>query len=112
MQNRKVCVLCNLKPATMRGIKSQAMVLAVSNDDHSKVSRKRTSIIGFICSQSPFFFFWLVGLVARRGEDNLPTQGINPWVVLWEQVCYPQRQPFDSHVLSLYIKIIVYDVTA
>ncbi|XXG87144.1 hypothetical protein AAC387_Pa11g1905 [Persea americana] len=37
MQNRKVCVLCNLKPATMRGIKSQAMVLAVSNDDHSKV---------------------------------------------------------------------------
>ncbi|KAG6514317.1 hypothetical protein ZIOFF_024667 [Zingiber officinale] len=38
MQNRKVCVLCNLKPATMRGIKSQAMVLAASNDDHTKVS--------------------------------------------------------------------------
>nr|XP_017222897.1 PREDICTED: methionine--tRNA ligase, cytoplasmic-like [Daucus carota subsp. sativus] len=37
MQNRKVCVLCNLKPATMRGIKSHAMVLAVSNADHSKV---------------------------------------------------------------------------
>ncbi|XP_058089777.1 probable methionine--tRNA ligase [Magnolia sinica] len=37
MQNRKVCVLCNLKPATMRGIKSQAMVLATSNDDHTKV---------------------------------------------------------------------------
>ncbi|XP_042443622.1 probable methionine--tRNA ligase [Zingiber officinale] len=37
MQNRKVCVLCNLKPATMRGIKSQAMVLAASNDDHTKV---------------------------------------------------------------------------
>ncbi|KAF5741681.1 methionine--tRNA ligase [Tripterygium wilfordii] len=37
MQNRKVCVLCNLKPATMRGIKSQAMVLAASNSDHSKV---------------------------------------------------------------------------
>ncbi|PNY16069.1 putative methionine-tRNA ligase-like protein, partial [Trifolium pratense] len=36
MQNRKVCVLCNLKPATMRGIKSQAMVLAASNDDHTK----------------------------------------------------------------------------
>ncbi|KAJ7980531.1 putative Methionine-tRNA ligase [Quillaja saponaria] len=33
MQNRKVCVLCNLKPATMRGIKSQAMVLAASNDN-------------------------------------------------------------------------------
>ncbi|KAL6976566.1 methionine--tRNA ligase [Sarracenia purpurea var. burkii] len=37
MQNRKVCVLCNLKPATMRGIKSQAMVLAASSSDHTKV---------------------------------------------------------------------------
>lgn len=37
MQSRKVCVLCNLKPATMRGIKSQAMVLAASNNDHTKV---------------------------------------------------------------------------
>ncbi|KAK1308495.1 putative methionine--tRNA ligase [Acorus calamus] len=37
MQNRKVCVLCNLKPASMRGIKSQAMVLAASSNDHTKV---------------------------------------------------------------------------
>ncbi|KAJ6751331.1 hypothetical protein OIU85_001826 [Salix viminalis] len=37
MQNRKVCVLCNLKPANMRGIKSEAMVLAASNSDHTKV---------------------------------------------------------------------------
>ncbi|XP_072954833.1 probable methionine--tRNA ligase isoform X1 [Typha angustifolia] len=37
MQNRKVCVLCNLKPVGMRGIKSHAMVLAASNDDHTKV---------------------------------------------------------------------------
>ncbi|XXG60766.1 hypothetical protein AAC387_Pa04g2595 [Persea americana] len=33
MQNRRVCVLCNLKPVTMRGIKSQAMVLVASNDN-------------------------------------------------------------------------------
>lgn len=38
-QDRKVCVLCNLKPASMRGIKSQAMVLAASNSDHTKVSK-------------------------------------------------------------------------
>ncbi|KAJ4821832.1 hypothetical protein Tsubulata_043999, partial [Turnera subulata] len=38
MQNRKVCVLCNLKPATMRGIKSQAMVLAASDSEHTKVA--------------------------------------------------------------------------
>ncbi|KAL9240102.1 hypothetical protein vseg_014360 [Gypsophila vaccaria] len=37
MQNRKVCVLCNLKPASMRGIKSQAMVLAASDSEHTKV---------------------------------------------------------------------------
>ena len=32
-----MCVLCNLKPASMRGIKSQAMVLAASNADHTEV---------------------------------------------------------------------------
>ncbi|KAJ4795749.1 Methionine--tRNA ligase [Rhynchospora pubera] len=37
MQNRKVCVLCNLKPVAMRGIKSHAMVLAASGPDHIKV---------------------------------------------------------------------------
>ncbi|KAK4852946.1 hypothetical protein QYF36_001397 [Acer negundo] len=37
MQERMVCVLCNLKPAAMRGIKSHAMVLAASNADHTKV---------------------------------------------------------------------------
>ncbi|GAB2295690.1 hypothetical protein Dimus_029844 [Dionaea muscipula] len=37
MQDRRVCVLCNLKPATMRGIKSHAMVLAASDSEHSKV---------------------------------------------------------------------------
>lgn len=30
-------VLCNLKPASLRGIKSTAMVLAASNADHTKV---------------------------------------------------------------------------
>ncbi|KAF5930276.1 hypothetical protein HYC85_031149 [Camellia sinensis] len=35
--NRKVCVLCNIKPTTMRGIKSQAMVLAASDSDHTQV---------------------------------------------------------------------------
>ncbi|GAB2210012.1 hypothetical protein Droror1_Dr00015262 [Drosera rotundifolia] len=37
MQDRKVCVLCNLKPATMRGIKSHAMVLAASDSEHTMV---------------------------------------------------------------------------
>ena len=32
-----VVVVCNLKPAKMRGIVSEAMVLAASNDDHTAV---------------------------------------------------------------------------
>ena len=30
MQNRKIVAVCNLKPVTMRGVKSCAMVLAAS----------------------------------------------------------------------------------
>ncbi|CBI18340.3 hypothetical protein VitviT2T_010153 [Vitis vinifera] len=37
MLNRKVCVLCNLKPATMRGVNSQAMVLTASDKNGTKV---------------------------------------------------------------------------
>jgi len=32
MQNRSVCVLCNMKPTNLRGIKSHAMVLCAQND--------------------------------------------------------------------------------
>ncbi|KFK24871.1 hypothetical protein AALP_AA8G035800 [Arabis alpina] len=37
MQNRMVCVLCNLKPSKMRDVMSHAMVLAASSSDGSKV---------------------------------------------------------------------------
>merc|ERR1712070_1175648 len=37
LTNRRAVLLCNLKPAKMRGIESQAMVLAASNEDHSVV---------------------------------------------------------------------------
>ncbi|XP_062510300.1 tyrosine--tRNA ligase, cytoplasmic-like [Corticium candelabrum] len=37
LQGRKVVMLCNLKPQSMRGIKSEAMLLAASNADHSVV---------------------------------------------------------------------------
>jgi len=33
LQDRKIIVVCNLKPVTMRGIKSQAMVLCASSKD-------------------------------------------------------------------------------
>lgn len=37
MQGRDVIVLCNLKPANLRSVRSEAMVLAASNEDHTKV---------------------------------------------------------------------------
>lgn len=37
MLNRRVAVVCNLKPAKMRGIMSYGMVLCASNDDHTVV---------------------------------------------------------------------------
>lgn len=37
MQNRRVIFVCNLKPANMRGIKSQAMVLAATSPDGNSV---------------------------------------------------------------------------
>ena len=35
--NRRVLLICNLKPAKMRNVESSAMVMAASNDDHTKV---------------------------------------------------------------------------
>ena len=38
LQGRLVVLVCNLKPAAMRGIKSQAMVLAATSADGATVS--------------------------------------------------------------------------
>ncbi|XP_065862785.1 probable methionine--tRNA ligase [Euphorbia lathyris] len=73
MQNRKVCVLCNLKPATMRGIKSQAMVLAASNSDHTKVELvdpPESAIVG--------------ERVTFPGFEGEPDDVLNPKKKVWE----------------------------
>lgn len=57
MQNRKVCVLCNLKPAAMRGIKSHAMVLAASNSEHTKVSQNSCELADMTLHLCPKTFF-------------------------------------------------------
>ncbi|KAK8964128.1 putative methionine--tRNA ligase [Platanthera guangdongensis] len=75
MQNRKVCVLCNLKPATMRGIKSHAMVLAASTDDHTKVELvdpPRSAIVG--------------ERVTFPGHSGDPDGLLNPKSKIWEKV--------------------------
>ncbi|PHU18272.1 putative methionine--tRNA ligase [Capsicum chinense] len=75
MQNRKVCVLCNLKPASMRGIKSQAMVLAASNSDHTKVELvepPKDAVVG--------------ERVTFPGFDGKPDDILNPKKKVWETV--------------------------
>ncbi|XP_077212936.1 methionine-tRNA ligase, putative / methionyl-tRNA synthetase, putative / MetRS [Tasmannia lanceolata] len=75
MQDRKVCVLCNLKPATMRGIKSQAMVLAASNDDHTiveLVDPPESALVG--------------ERVTFPGFSGDPVEILNPKKKVWETV--------------------------
>jgi len=58
MQQRKVVLVCNLKPANMRGIRSEAMVLAATAPDGASVELveppadaalgERVSVEGFI----------------------------------------------------------------
>uniref|UniRef100_A0A0C9S8I2 methionine--tRNA ligase n=1 Tax=Wollemia nobilis TaxID=56998 RepID=A0A0C9S8I2_9CONI len=75
MQNRKVCVLCNLKPATMRGIKSQAMVLAASNEDHTIVELVTPPDDAPVGERIKF-----------PGFDGEPEEVLNPKKKVWETV--------------------------
>jgi aminoacyl tRNA synthase complex-interacting multifunctional protein 1 len=79
MQNRKIVAVCNLKPVTMRGIKSSAMVLAASprgDDDHAGpvelVSPPSESKAG----ERVFFEGW-------EGE---PEAVLNPKKKVWETI--------------------------
>ncbi|KAJ6796507.1 putative methionine--tRNA ligase [Iris pallida] len=75
MQNRRVCVLCNLKPATMRGIKSHAMVLAASNDDHTKVELVEPPASAKVGERVTF-----------AGFPGEPDDILNPKSKVWEKV--------------------------
>ncbi|EPS58894.1 hypothetical protein M569_15918, partial [Genlisea aurea] len=75
MQNRKVCVLCNLKPASMRGIKSQAMVLAASNSDHTKVELVEPPEGAAVGER-----------VSVPGMEGSPDDVLNPKKKVWETV--------------------------
>lgn len=73
MQGRMVCVLCNLKPAAMRGVKSQAMVLAASNSDHTKVELVEPPKSATIGERVSF-----------PGSEGLPDDVLNPKKKVWE----------------------------
>ncbi|KVI08255.1 Aminoacyl-tRNA synthetase, class 1a, anticodon-binding [Cynara cardunculus var. scolymus] len=73
MQNRKVCVLCNLKPATMRGIKSHAMVLCANTSDHTKVELVEPPESAAVGERVTF-----------PGFDGQPDDVLNPKKKVWE----------------------------
>ncbi|KAM7459617.1 hypothetical protein LguiA_036611 [Lonicera macranthoides] len=75
MQNRKVCVLCNLKPATMRGVKSQAMVLAASDSDNTKVELVEPPQSAPVGERLIF-----------PGFEGKPDDVLNPKKKVWETV--------------------------
>ncbi|XP_027116835.1 probable methionine--tRNA ligase isoform X1 [Coffea arabica] len=75
MQNRKVCVLCNLKPANMRGVKSEAMVLCASNSEDTKVELVEPPEGAVIGERVKF-----------PGCEGSPDDQLNPKKKVWETV--------------------------
>ncbi|KAJ0960882.1 hypothetical protein J5N97_001232 [Dioscorea zingiberensis] len=89
MQDRKVCVLCNLKPASMRGIKSHAMVLAASNDDHTKVELVEPPASAVVGERVTF-----------PGYSGEPDSVLNPKHKVWENLQTDLRT--DGELVALY----------
>ncbi|KAK2794334.1 G4 quadruplex nucleic acid binding protein [Onygenales sp. PD_12] len=78
MQNRKVVTVCNLKPVTMRGIKSAAMVLAASpkNDDsHGGPVELVNPPADAEAGERVFFDGW---------SEGGPEKVLNPKKKIWE----------------------------
>ncbi|KAI5424544.1 hypothetical protein KIW84_030644, partial [Lathyrus oleraceus] len=72
-RTEKSVFLCNLKPTSMRGIKSQAMVLAASNDDHTKVELVEPPSSASVGERITF-----------PGHEGSPDELLNPKKKVWE----------------------------
>lgn len=81
MQGRKIVAVCNLKPVTMRGIKSSAMVLAASprlkegDDPHAGPVELVNPPEGVTAGQRIWF----------EGYEGEPEGQLNPKKKIWEQ---------------------------
>ncbi|KAK3554806.1 hypothetical protein QTP70_033758 [Hemibagrus guttatus] len=73
MQNRKVVLLCNLKPAKMRGIVSQAMVMCASTPE-------KVEILDPPSGAEPG------ERITFQGFPGEPDKELNPKKKVWEQV--------------------------
>ena len=82
MQNRKIVAVCNLKPVTMRGVKSAAMVLAASpraapgeENAHGGPVELVQVPAGAVAGERIFFEGW---------EEGQPEAVLNPKKKVWE----------------------------
>ncbi|XP_041941745.1 aminoacyl tRNA synthase complex-interacting multifunctional protein 1a [Alosa alosa] len=73
MQNRMVVLLCNLKPAKMRGVVSQAMVMCASSPDKVEILDPPAGAIPG-------------DKVLCQGFSGDPDKELNPKKKVWEQV--------------------------
>lgn len=84
MQNRMVVVMCNLKPAKMRGVLSEAMVMCASSADKVEIlAPPQSSIPG--------------DLVHCEGFTRNPDVQLNPKKKIFE-TCAPDLKTNDSFV--------------
>ena len=84
MQGRKVVTVCNLKPVTMRGIKSSAMVLAAS----PKVAEDEDNHKGPVELVNPPADAKAGERVFFEGWEGEPESVLNPKKKIWE-ICQP-----------------------
>jgi len=88
MQDRKVVLVCNLKPAAMRGVKSFAMVLCASN------SEGKVEVIDPPASSKPGDRAVFEGF-----EDKTPEAVLNPKKKIWETI-QPDFTSTDSKAVA------------
>jgi aminoacyl tRNA synthase complex-interacting multifunctional protein 1 len=82
MQNRKIVAVCNLKPVTMRGIKSCAMVLAAS----PRVTEGEDSHAGPVELVNPPADSKAGDRVYFEGWEGEPEDVLNPKKKIWESI--------------------------
>ncbi|KAJ4301641.1 G4 quadruplex nucleic acid binding protein [Kalmusia sp. IMI 367209] len=101
MQNRKIVAVCNLKPVTMRGIKSCAMVLAAS----PRVAEGEDSHKGPVELVNPPADSKAGDRVFFEGWEGDPEAVLNPKKKIWETI-----QPGFTTTDSLEVGFNVEDV--
>jgi aminoacyl tRNA synthase complex-interacting multifunctional protein 1 len=82
MQNRKIVAVCNLKPVTMRGVKSCAMVLAAS----PKVTEGEDAHKGPVELVNPPEGAKAGDRIYFEGWEGEPEGVLNPKKKVWEMI--------------------------